>query len=323
MSLSYEYSIGSVRSKERSLLTSQDLEQLIAAKDEETALRLLKDKGYGDGSDIDEILEDSSEKMWAYLKSVAPDMKIFDVFIIRNDIHNLKTMLKSVMFDADCSNMLLSPCSIDEDELRDIVEQKKFDLLPQWMSKPAQDAYKLLAQTKDARLSDAVIDRAALEELQRKSKESGSRFLKEYFAEIVFYSNVKIALRAAHTKASVEYLERAISSTDGFDRQELVSKTLAGSEALIKYLEKINDFGCSEAIGCYKREPRELEKYADNRLMRMAKKHCRLTTEGAEPLLGYYTACEAERRAISIIFSGIRTHSSPDVIRERLRETYG
>ena len=56
MSLSYEFSIGSVRAKEKSLLTMSDIEQMIGMKTEAEIVRFLKDKGFGDGETIDEII---------------------------------------------------------------------------------------------------------------------------------------------------------------------------------------------------------------------------------------------------------------------------
>ena len=49
MALSYEFSIGSVRAKENSLLREADIEMMISLKSEKELVRHLKDKGYGQG----------------------------------------------------------------------------------------------------------------------------------------------------------------------------------------------------------------------------------------------------------------------------------
>ena len=94
MSFSYEYSVGSVRAKEKSLLNSTDVEQLLACKNEGELCDMLRDKGYGDGNSVDEILSDRTDKAWEYLRTTAPDFEIFTPFLIGNDIHNLKVVLK-------------------------------------------------------------------------------------------------------------------------------------------------------------------------------------------------------------------------------------
>ncbi len=323
MALSYEFSIGSVRAKEKSLLSNSDIEQLVVLKNEEELMRTLKDKGFGDGTTVDAVIADNTEKMWHYINSVAPDSSVFEPFYLKNDIHNLKTTLKGIMTDREFSNMLLSPCTIRPDILKKAVENAKFDLLPEWLSKAAAEAYKILAQSKDARFSDAVIDKAALEKMLCEGKNSKSAFLDEYFRIYVFYSNIKIAIRAARTKTTVDYLKTALCDCEGFDKQKVISCTLTGSENLLKYLSSVHAYDCNKAIERYKQNPTEFEKFVENKLIALARKLCRLTTEGPEPLLGYYIGCEYERQAVHMIRSGIVTRTPPDKIRERLRDLYG
>ena len=97
MALSYEFSIGSVRAKETSLFTGADIDRLLFCKDENELVRLLSDKGYGDGNTVEEIIDSHTKNMWDYLRSVAPDFEIFNPFFYQNDIHNLKVVLKGTM----------------------------------------------------------------------------------------------------------------------------------------------------------------------------------------------------------------------------------
>ena len=49
MDLSYEFSVGSVRAKETSLLNAQDIEQLLSYQNMPQLCAALNDKGVGDG----------------------------------------------------------------------------------------------------------------------------------------------------------------------------------------------------------------------------------------------------------------------------------
>ena len=73
----------------------------------------------------------------------------------------------------------------------------------------------------------------------------------------------------------------------------------------------------------YKKSTSDFEKFIDNKLIILAKQFCRMSSEGPEPLVGYYIGCKYERKLINIIASGIKTKTPPDKIRERLREIYG
>ena len=323
MALSYEYSVGSVRAKENALFHNADAEQMLALRDETQLARYLKDRDFGDGDTVDEILESNAQRTWEYLRSIAPDFAVFNPFFYQNDLHNLKTVLKGTMASAPYEALLIEPSTIPVSELKEAVENRRFDRLPSWISEAADAAYETLAHTKDARSSDALIDRAALEELLRTGKSSDSPFLREYLERIVFYADMKIAIRAARVGAGDYYLERAICEMDVFKKSELVSAVLKGEEALLKYLEKIPAYDARRAVEAYRTAPAAFERFTDNEVMRLAKRLCKLSVEGADPMIGYMIGCDYDRKLVEMIASGLRMKSPPEVIRERLREIYG
>ncbi len=323
MALSYEYSVGSVRAKENALFHNADAEQMLALRDETQLARYLKDRDFGDGDTVDEILESNAQRTWEYLRSIAPDFAVFNPFFYQNDLHNLKTVLKGTMASAPYEALLIEPSTIPVSELKEAVENRRFDRLPSWISEAADAAYETLAHTKDARSSDALIDRAALEELLRTGKSSDSPFLREYLERIVFYADMKIAIRAARVGAGDYYLERAICEMDVFKKSELVSAVLKGEEALLKYLERIPAYDARRAVEAYRTAPAAFERFTDNEVMRLAKRLCKLSVEGADPMIGYMIGCDYDRKLVEMIASGLRMKSPPEVIRERLREIYG
>lgn len=323
MALSYEFSIGSVRAKECSLFGSAEFEQMLGMKSEEELCRFLSDKGYGEGSSADELLESNTQAMWAYIKSVAPDMGIFTPFLQRNDIHNIKAVIKGLMSGKNTESLMADPCTIPRRLLMEAAENRRFDKLPEWIGDAADKAYALLAESGDARLSDGLIDCAYMKELSRAADENGSVFLAEYFRTLIFYTDIKILLRGARTGASRDYFERAVCPIAGLDRKTAIGKALSGESNLVRYLEHIDAYDCRGAAKAYGESPSQFERFVDNKLIALVRKSCRYASEGAEPLLGYYLGCEAERKVIHIIDGGIRTKTPTDKIRERLRDTYG
>ena len=321
--MEYEFSIGSVRAREKRLLSSSDIEQMLALKSEKELVRFLKDKAFGDGETVDELIESNTEIMWKYVKSVAPDMNLFEPFLIQNDVHNLKTVLKGTMSDRDYENLLITPCMTDEKTLVWAVENRRFDKLPEWLGNAADTAYGILAETKDARLSDAVIDKAVMQKLVSESKKIKSAFLRKYIERLVFFAEIKIALRAAKISATETYLEQALCDCDGLDIPTLIKTTVSGEKDLIKYLEKIDIHDCKKAVELYQKSPSEFEKFVDDGTMKIARELCRYANIGPEPLLGYCMGCEFDRKTVNIISGGIKTKTPPDKIRERLRVSYG
>lgn len=322
MALSYEFSIGSVSAKEKYLFTNTDVEQMLACKTTEQLCRFLADKGFGDGDSVDEIIEDHTNKLWRYLKEIAPDFNIFAPFIIQNDVHNLKAVLKGTMAGRDYESLLVSPNTIDFDVIKEAVKHRNFSQFPDWLSDAADKAYQELAHTSDARACDAVLDAAAMKQMLVLSA-GYSRFLKKYFETLIFYSNIKIAIRCARTGTTKDFLQKSLVEVDGFKKDEIIAAALKGSEYLIDLLSKLSEYDCGSAMEEYRRSPSAFEKFTDNKLIIMAKESCKRKSEGAEPLIGFFLGNKAEISVIHIISSGIRTNTDTEIIRERLREIYG
>lgn len=324
MALSYEFSIGSVRAKENALFSKTDLEQLLGCKTTAELCQTLSDKGYGTVGAFDEMTKRHMDGVWEYLRKIAPDFGVFSPFLIQNDVHNFKVVLKGTMSARDYyTTLLLSPCTVEHKLMIDAVEHRIMKELPDWLQEPAAMAYDLLAHTGDARAADAVLDKAVMLEMLRQSEGFRSKFLKEYFRTEVFYHNIKIALRGARTGADRHYYKSAMPRFEGFDRDKIVQAALKGHDALVDMLSKLSDYDCNQAMEQYKSSPSAFEKFVDDRLMMLAKESCKRTSEGAEPLLGYYLGEEAQNKVLHIIYSGVKTGADTEIIRERLREIYG
>ena len=324
MALSYEFSIGSVRARENALFNKTDIEQLLGCRTEAELCQTLSDKGYGSVADFDEMLERHTAAVWAYLKSVAPDFAVFTPFLIQNDIHNFKVVLKGIMSARDYYKaLLISPSTLEHAVVIDAIEHRNMSALPEWLQQPAAKAYDLLAHSGDAKASDAVLDKAVMLEMLRLSDSFRSAFLKQYIRTQVFYNNIKIAIRGARTGADRHYFKTAMPRFEGFDRDKVIQAAVKDPDALSDTLLKISDFDCNKAMEQYKTSPSAFEKFVDDKLMVLARESCKRTSEGAEPLLGYYLGEEAQKKVLHIIASGIKTNTDTDIIRERLREIYG
>lgn len=323
MALSYEFSIGSVRARENLMLNSADVEQMAALKSSDALCRFLNDKGYGDGKNVEQVLENHSGNLWKYIKNLAPDFSIFNPFLYQNDVHNVKAVLKGTMTSRDYTTLLVTPNTISTHTIVKAVENRKFSLFPEWLAKSADKAYEVIAHALDARLCDAYLDKAAMAQMLESSANSGSAFLSEYFKTLVFYNDVKISIRSAKTGADKSFYEAALCDVCGFSTGKITDAALKDFNTLLDTLEKIGSYGCDKAIDAYKSSPSDFEKFVDNKLMSLSKEYCKRAGEGFEPLVGFLVGSMAEQKAIHIIDCGIRTDSGADKIKERLREIYG
>ncbi len=320
MALSYEYSIGSVRAKETKLLSKQDIDRLTACQTVTELYNALSDKGFS-GDSIDRMLDGLTADLWSYIEAVSPDITKFDLLLCRNDLHNIKVAVKGVLSGRRYSHLFMEPCIVSTDLMVSAVEQKRFDKLPDWMADSTSKCFDIIAHQSDARMGDAVIDRAATEHILTLA-EGCTETIKKYFNAVAFYSNVKIALRSARTGADNLYLSKALCPIEGMDIQKVIKSAINSESELCDYLKKLDSFGCSGSIEAYQKSPSDFEKYVDDYLMQVAIA-CRYIGEGMDPLFGYIIAVEAEIKIIHMIKSGIATGRPQQIIRERLRRIYG
>ena len=93
----YIYAVARIRSKELLCFSPATLEQLMACKTYHECLRMLNEKGWGNGSanqTPESLLEAERRKTWDQLRELVEDMSVFDVFLYANDYHNLKAAIK-------------------------------------------------------------------------------------------------------------------------------------------------------------------------------------------------------------------------------------
>ena len=323
MATSYAYASGNVRAHETGLLNVQDLEQLMATRDAGRLAAALRDKGYGaEGAETDQLLRDESRKLWEYLRGITPDFSLYDAFLYRYDYHNLKVILKGVLRGRPYEEILMEPRTVDIPLMETAVKERKFSLLPAHMAAAGEQAYDLLAHTSDTQRSDAVLDKAAMRAMLDAAKRTKVPMMTELFDHLVFYADVKTAMRAARTGKGQEFLDLAVCGVPGTDTQELKRAAAAGLNDLVSLLEQKDWFGSRSAMEQFDQSPSAFEKWVDDRLMEIARRGKRVTM-GPEPLIGYLMAKEAEIKAMHILVSGLRAGQTEDSIRERLRELYG
>ena len=264
MALSYEYSVGSVRAKEKQLLSKSDIESMLALKDISSLASILKDKGYGEGESIDEIIKNDRRDTVNYLFKIVPDESIFNALIYPFDAHNIKSVMKGLLADTEYDSLFMFPNTIDTDLIETAIKENKYSLLPAEFSEAGEQAYKTLAHTADARLSDAYIDRACMEAQLKAAEKTKNAFLIEYINTDLFYKNVKVAIRAALSGAPKEYFEAALPDRlDGFNKKEIIAEALKGLDSLLDYLSLKDNYKCTAAIEEYKKSPSSFEKYAE------------------------------------------------------------
>lgn len=316
----YIYAVARIRSKELALLNKADIDQLLGCKNEKECLRLLADKGWGKSGDepSDRLLLTETEKTWELIRELVEDMSVFNTFLYGNDYHNLKAAIKQVYLNSEFSDIYINNGTIDVEVVIRAIKEQEYELLPEHMREVAKEAYQAQLHTGDSQLCDVIIDKAALDTIYGKGKESGNDLLSEYAELKVAAADINIAIRSVKTSKDKNFLEKSLAKCDSLDIDKLIEAALNSITDIYDYLLTTV---YADAIAALKESSSAFERWCDNLII----KHIRPQKYNPftlSPLAAYILARENEIKTVRILLSGKRNEITDEFIRERMRDMY-
>lgn len=316
----YTYAVARIRSKELSLLTKQDMEQLMACKSHKECLQLLSDKGWGnkESAEAEDIIGYERRKTWDVIRELVEDMSIFDVLLYENDFHNLKTAIKQLYMNTEFPEMYITHGTVPLATIKEAVKTHDFTLLPEFMTASGKEAMEVLLHTGDGQLCDLILDKAALESIRQAGTKSGNEVLNLYAEQKVAVADIKIAFRGTRTKKGVQFYQRALAACGSLDIQALMEAALKGEDTMYEYIGQTT---YADAVPELKKSLFAFELWCDNRLMEVIRPQ-KYNPFTIAPLAAYIIARESELKTVRIILSGKLNSLSEESIRERIRESY-
>jgi len=311
---------------ETGLLTRERMEQVLEARTDEEAVKLLQECGYPeldarDPEAMDAALSEVREATLSDLADGAPDPRYIEIFKLKYDYHNIKAILKAAAMSVSPDSMLMDMGRVPATELKEALQTGRLDELPEDLALAAAEAREVLDSTRDPQLSDITLDRWYYREMAKVAEETGSNFLAGWVRLQIDAANLRTLVRTVRMGKGGDFLRTvlleggsigvdavaAAGTTGGLT--ELYGPTVlqqaaeAGAEALrggpLTRFEKL----CDDAVGEYLAG-------------------AQFVPFGEAPLLGYLAARETEYTNIRILLMGRGAGLPADVIRSRLRNGY-
>lgn len=321
MQQDYTYAVARIRFRETRLLSDADLTALLSAKDTAAALRLLRDKGWGQGAsdaDADALLNIEEASLWTFIGEIVEDPSVLDFFRAPNDFHNLKVAVKCVTRDVQPDGMLLENAITSPREIYDCVSKRTYECLPEYLQAPAREAMTAILQTSDGQLCDVIIDKACMEYVYALGKASDNEIVRLYCELFVASADIKIAVRCAKTKKQPDFILRSMAACDTLDIQRLSAAAYAGYDEIVAYL---NHTDYKSAVDALAVSMSAFEKWCDDYLTSVMKPQ-KWEPFGLGAIVAYIIARENELKAVRTILSAKANHLPEDVVKERLRSMY-
>lgn len=313
-----------VRALERMLLNKERTERMLDAKSTADAMKLLPEMGYAEVlpptmTQLSAVLSGAREETYRLMRNISPVAELVDVFAVKYDYHNAKTLIKAEARNVDAEYLLLDAGRIPAAKLKAALNQRDLRELPNEMRAAVEEARDVLARTEDPRRSDMILDRACFAEMLKIASRVGDSYLIGYVKIQIDAANLRSTIRAARQKLDASALKSmlleggtvAIGSLLG---QEGLQELYRGSELEAAAEEGLR--AMSGSVGFVR-----FEKLCDDAITEYLKK-AKLIPFGAAPLVAYLAAKEAEITMLRIILAGKNEDLPSEEIRERLRVAY-
>lgn len=317
----YTFAVAKIRELENELLPKAVIEQMVTAKNEKEVLAALSSKGWeiaDNHRNIDKLLTEESVNAWETLMSLAPDSVELKALTALNDFHNLKAAIKSLVAGADPEALYTVPTTLELDSLFENIREKRYEELPEYMRLPAEEGFKLLAETKDGQIFDSFTDRETLNVIKRFAEESDSEMFKSYADFLVAMTDIKIAYRGARAQKSEEFFLDSLCGSALLDRDVLAAEASKGEQSLLSFLEASSYREAAESL---KISVTRFERFIDDGLTDITES-ARAESFSVDPLVAYYHAKQTEIKVVRIIMTCKQNSVGQRIIRERLRKTY-
>ena len=315
-----------IKAMETGLLTRERMEQVLEARSDEEAVKILQECGYPEldarsPEAMDAALSAAREATLSDVLDGAPDPRYIDIFKLKYDYHNIKAVLKAAAMSTSPDSMLMDMGRVPASVLKEAVLTGRLEELPEGLAAAAAEAKDILDSTRDPQLSDIALDRRCYKEMAAVAEETGSAFLAGYVKIQIDAANLRSLVRTLRMGKSGEFLKTvlleggdigadavAAAGNSGalaelYGPTALQAAAEAGAEALrggpLTAFEKL----CDDAVGEYLAG-------------------AQFVPFGEAPLLGYLAARETEYTNIRILLMGRGAGLPADVIRSRLRAGY-
>ncbi len=326
----YLFSTARVRSVEKNMLTRERAEKMIDAKTTEDALKVLDDIDYGYGSEMtdpnnyEKLLTDEHKKTYDFITSIAPELDYFNMFLYPYDYHNLKVIMKSEYLGIDASDALVDTGSIDLKILKYSVKERDFSELTESMESALKEIIETFPKTNDPQIIDIILDKYCYDEMLKSAEETKSKFIIDYVKMQIDAINIKTYVRLKKMNKSWDFFTKVYLRGGNISEQVFIRSY---DEPFEKFAEQLSAYGFKEVFLEGTEALAEtgkfttLEKLLDNKIIEYIKS-AKYVSFGIEPLAGYLIAKDNEIKIARIILAGKLAGISPELIRERLRETY-
>ena len=315
------YSNARVKAMENSFLTNEKIVRMAYSDSLDEGFRVLLESSYGgglvvDAKDYDALLQTEDARVSEFVLEAMPSGQGMESFVVKNDYHNLKAIVKGKYMRLDDVDFMLMPKgSFDPKEVKDMVYADDYSVLTDLQKTALLEIDSARANGNTSpRFIDLTLDKACYKEIMSSLKKVKNKFMPKYWQTNIDMMNISCFVRACNAGDKTLFDESFIDG--GKLEKRFFTGELSGVLDKLTYTSypqiaealKTGDFVAFERIW-------------DNTLLNIFKDE-RNDIFSVAPIAGFYVAKKIEIKIVRMICILLKNDVDKDVIRDRLRELY-
>jgi V/A-type H+-transporting ATPase subunit C len=327
----YAYSMAKIRFYETRLLSREKVLRMMGTDEMSECFRMLEEAGYpvslGSHSDFNPILNKEYEKVLDVVKLLSMDERVYSLFAVRHDFHNLKTAVKEYFSKDDFKEAYQPGGLFEVKDIKSSVLEEDFKKLGdacEVFTNIFTEIQKAYEKEPAPKLIDIIADRLIYAELLKRARKISNNFLTRLFVKEIDLTNIRTFFRLRYLqKRRIDFVEAYI---DGGDfHLDFFLKNYEDDFYTLKTIFKGTEFlGLITDGSTYIEENKSflrLERLVNEYFMKYVKA-AKWISFGLEPIIAYYYAKMKELKTVRIVLLGKQNELSYDEIKEGVSDEY-
>lgn len=336
----FAQSVAWVRVLETQLLSDNELERMVLAKDGRDAYKILNETDYSSHIGDIEKIESFEEVINAGLKDtkelierIVPYKWVFNVLWFRYDFHNMKVLLKAKhsekQFD-EVKKYLFEFGAIEIEKLKKYIldsEEVTFGIETEY-EKYIKESIKLAdgdySKSNDPQMIDIVLDKRFCKIINQIAEKSENEFLIKLTKKYIDLKNIELFIRLKIQEREEELLEKGFVSRGYLEKYrffDAFKKDIADFVESMRYTDYATVI--REAVKGFEEDHSfvKLDKLSYDHLNDYIQSAKRLSL-GLEPVFAYFWAKKNNALIIRSVMVGKLNDVDPEQIRNIIRNLY-
>lgn len=319
-----------IRVYEKSLLSLEYFERILAAENSDDVLQILEETNYDkfiermEESDFENMLTHALEETFEQVYNVSPNKKVNEYLSLRYTYHNLKLNFKEQITGENLSHLYFDFTPYDFSTIDYAISAGESNRMPEPYVESIREAREAYEQSHDLYAIDVIFDRRFHTHLGILAHEIDDEDLITITKKFTDYRNLIILVRAKNQNRTRNFLNTVLSSSGSIPKEKIMELSDQEISDVVSFysathLDKIvaeasnNDDSLISTM--------ELEAIIDDQVMSNMQRGKFIAT-GPLPIIAYVHAKETEIKNLRIILYAKDLELSEEEIRERMRLNY-